>query len=141
MGGRAELVMSGTRLDIGVRLLWLLVGLLCVIVGALGIVLPLLPTTPFLLVAVFAFARSSARLHAWILAHRKFGPLINNWHQHGSIDRKSKRIAVVILIATPIISWFMGAPMWALATQVVILSMSATFILTRPLPPSEAGTE
>lgn len=133
--------MSGTRLDIGLRLMWLLVGLLCMFVGALGVVLPLLPTTPFLLVAVFAFARSSARLHAWILAHPKFGPLIDNWHQHGSIDRKSKRVAIIVIIATPIITFFIGAPMWAIAAQLVVLAISATFILTRPLPPSEMGTK
>ena len=129
--------MRGTRLDVGVRLLWLFVGLLCVFVGALGVVLPLLPTTPFLLLAVFAFARSSARLHAWILAHPKFGPLIDNWHKHGSIDRKSKRIAIIVIIATPIVTLLIGAPMWAIAAQLVVLAISATFILTRPLPPSE----
>lgn len=132
--------MTGTRLDIGVRLLWLLVGLLCVFIGALGVVLPLLPTTPFLLVAVFAFARSSARLHAWILAHPKFGPLIDNWHKHGSIDRKSKRIAIIVIIATPIITFVIGAPLWAIGAQLVVLAISATFILTRPPPPSEIGT-
>jgi len=115
--------------------------MLCIVVGALGVVLPLLPTTPFLLVAVFAFARSSARLHAWILAHPKFGPLIDNWHQHGSIDRKSKRIAIIVIICTPIVTLFIGAPMWAIAAQLVVLALSATFILTRPLPPSEPGTE
>ena len=56
--------------------MWLLGGLAAVAVGAVGVVLPLLPTTPFLLVAAFAFARSSERLDRWLREHRTFGPLI-----------------------------------------------------------------
>jgi len=123
--------------DKGIRLLWLVAGLLSVVVGAIGVVLPLLPTTPFLLVAAFAFARSSVRLTRWLHAHPKFGPLIENWQKYGSIDRKSKQMSMVVIVATPIITWFFGTPWWALASQVAVLTCSATFILTRPLPPGE----
>jgi uncharacterized membrane protein YbaN (DUF454 family) len=116
------------------RLLWLLVGLTAVAIGAVGVVLPLLPTTPFLLVAAFAFSRSSARLDSWLREHRTFGPLIENWQRDGSIDRNVKRTAMVVIVATPVITWFSGAPLWVLASQVVVLSASALFILTRPLP-------
>ena len=128
-------------MDIGVRLLWLLVGLMCVALGALGVVVPLLPTTPFLLVAAFAFARSSARLTRWLHEHRTFGPLIENWQKYGSIDRKSKTTSIVVIVLTPVITFLIGvlAPWWALAAQVAVLSCSATFILTRPLPPAEAS--
>ena len=126
-------------MDIGVRLLWLLVGLMCVALGALGVVVPLLPTTPFLLVAAFAFARSSARLTRWLHEHRTFGPLIENWQKYGSIDRKSKTTSIVVIVLTPVITFLIGVPWWALAAQVAVLSCSATFILTRPLPPAEAS--
>jgi len=117
------------------RLLWLLVGLTAVALGAVGVVLPLLPTTPFLLVAAFAFARSSAQLNRWLREHRSFGPLIDNWHRDGSIDRKAKRTAVIVIVVTLVITWLLSAPLWIITCQVVVLSASAIFILTRPLPP------
>ena len=73
------------------RVLWLLLGIAATGFGIAGAVLPLLPTTPFLLVATYAFARSSPRLHAWLMSHRQFGPLIANWQQHGAIGRRAKQ--------------------------------------------------
>ncbi len=93
------------------KVLWLLVGLTSVGVGAVGVVLPLLPTTPFLLIAAFAFARSSVRLDNWLREHQSFGPLINNWHRDGSIDRKERRIAILVILITPVITWLFGAPL------------------------------
>ena len=109
-------------------------GLTAVALGALGVVLPLLPTTPFLLLAAFAFARSSEQLNSWLRNHRTFGPLIDNWHRNGSIDRKSRRAALIVIFATPVITWLLDAPLWILACQIAILSAVAIFILTRPLP-------
>ena len=97
-------------------------------------VLPLLPTTPFLLVAAFAFARSSKRLDGWLRGHRTFGPLIENWHRDGSIDPKVKRTAIIIIIATPVITWLLAAPLWVVVSQIIVLSAAAVFILTRPSP-------
>ncbi len=121
-------------MDSGIKVVWLLVGLASVALGAIGLVLPLLPTTPFLLVAAFAFARSSTRLNNWLREHRSFGPLIENWHRDGSIDRKVKRTAIVVILITPVITWLLRAPFWIIACQVVVLSAAAIFILTRPLP-------
>ncbi len=118
----------------GIRVLWLLAGLMSVAIGAIGVVLPLLPTTPFLLIAAFAFARSSTRLNRWLREHRSFGPLIDNWHREGSIDRKVKRIAITVILVTPVITWLFGAPLWIIACQIVVLSVASVYILTRPLP-------
>jgi uncharacterized membrane protein YbaN (DUF454 family) len=120
--------------DSGIRVFWLLAGLMSVAIGAVGVVLPLLPTTPFLLIAAFAFARSSARLDNWLREHRSFGPLINNWYRDGSIDRKVKRVAIIVILMTPVITWLFGAPLWIIVCQIVVLSAAAVFILTRPLP-------
>ena len=117
------------------RLLWLLTGIVFLAIGAIGVVLPILPTTPFLLAAAYCFTRSSHRLHRWLHHHPTFGPLINNWNQYGSIDRRSKRIAIVVILLTPMITLMVGAPWWALASQLLILGAAATFILTRPDPP------
>jgi len=120
--------------NINTRFIWLLAGLAAVAIGAIGVVVPLLPTTPFLLVAAFAFARSSNRLNSWLREHRTFGPVINNWHRDGSIDRKAKRMATIVIVATPLVTWLLEAPLWIVACQVVVLSAAAIFILTRPSP-------
>ncbi len=125
-------------MKIRTRLLWLLVGLAAFAIGAVGVVLPLLPTTPFLLVAAFAFARSSERMNRWLREHRTFGPLLDNWHRDGSIDLKVKRIAMIVIVLTPVVTWLLGAPSWIIACQIVVLSAAALFILTRPLP-AEGG--
>jgi len=110
-------------------------GLVFFSIGAIGVVLPLLPTTPFLLLAAYCFTRSSPRLNRWLHSHPRFGPLINNWNQYGSIDRLSKRIALVVILLTPVITLVIGVPWWALVSQLLILCIAATFILTRPDPP------
>jgi len=65
------------------RAFWLGLGLVCVALGTIGIFLPLLPTTIFLIIAAYAFARSSERLHNWLLSNKIFGPLIKDWHVLG----------------------------------------------------------
>src|SRR5690606_40433852 len=78
--------------------------------GLLGVVLPGLPTVPFILVAAWAAMRGSPRLHAWLLAHPRFGPMIRNWQEHGAVTQRSK----VLAIATMAISagiLFLASPM------------------------------
>lgn len=130
---------SVVAVDKGVRIFWALTGLTSVAIGAVGVVLPLLPTTPFLLVAAFAFARSSERLARWLKEHRSFGALIDNWHCEGSIDGKTKRIALTMLLLTPVATWMLNAPLWILGLQVVGLSGAGLFILTRPSPSAVQG--
>ncbi len=114
------------------RPFWLVVGGLAVALAAAGVVLPLLPTTPFLLVAAFAFARSSPRLHAWLLSHRLFGPLIENWRRYGAISRGAKITAVVGMAGVLGLSAAFGANRWVLAIQAMVMLGSAAFILSRP---------
>ena len=75
-------------------------GFACVGLGLLGIFLPLLPTTPFLLLAAACFARSSPRFHAWLLANRTFGPLIHQWEKNRTIPRKTKWVAIALMSVT-----------------------------------------
>ena len=79
------------------RFLWSVFGVACVGLGALGIVLPLLPTTPFLLLAAFAFGKSSPRLHHWIMTHPRLGPPLHNWKAHGAIGRRAKAMAISMM--------------------------------------------
>ena len=117
------------------RVVLILVGLTALALGALGVILPLLPTTPFVLVAAIAFANSSERLHQWLLDHDLFGPLITNWRQYGAISRPTKILSLVSMVAIVTISWLLAVPTYVIVIQVLTLSISATFIVTRPLPP------
>lgn len=117
------------------RVLWFSLGVLSVALGTLGVVLPLLPTTPFLLVAAFAFSRSSQRWHDWLHRHRVFGPIIDEWNRHGAINRKTKIIGVGSMIAAFSLSLALKLNPMVLAIQGIALTCSAIFVLTRPSPP------
>ena len=117
---------------LGVRLFWLVVGLLALGLGLVGAVLPLLPTTPFLLLAAFSFARSSPRLANWLDTHPRFGPLIANWREHRAIGRRAKIAAISVILLTPIVSVALGFDVRIIVTQIIVLTIVAAFILSRP---------
>ncbi|WP_120633042.1 YbaN family protein [Ruegeria sp. EL01] len=112
--------------------LWAGLGLLCVALAVIGIVLPLLPTVPFLLLAAFFFARSSSRLHNWLLSHRAFGPMIQDWQSSGAIRPGAKKAATVSVAAVFGLSVVMSAPNHVLIIQAVVLSCVMLVIWTRP---------
>ncbi len=74
----------------GLRLVWLALGFLCIALGVIGALLPLMPTTIFLILAAGCFARSSPRLEARLLAHPRFGPLVQGWRDTGAIPMRAK---------------------------------------------------
>lgn len=121
------------------RLFWLALGHGAFALGLAGAILPLLPTTPFMLLALGAYARSSPRLRARLYAHPRFGPPLQRWHEQGAISGRGKAIAVLAMVASwgiatwqinhPAIPWLMGA---------VAIGVSA-FILTRPRATAPSG--
>jgi uncharacterized membrane protein YbaN (DUF454 family) len=113
------------------RPLWLIVGFVATALGLAGIVLPLVPATPFFLLAAFAFARSSPRFHDWLVNHPRIGPAIRDWQREGAISRKAKRLAMIAIVATFVLSLLLGVPGWMLAVQGVVLLAVSVFILTR----------
>lgn len=111
---------------------WILLGLLATVAGIAGIILPLVPTTPFLLLATFAFARSSPTLHNWLVTHPTLGPPIANWNTYGAINRRSKITAMVLMAAALALSLSVNAPIAAIFAQAVAMIAASVFILTRP---------
>lgn len=117
------------------RIVWFSVGAIALALGVLGIVLPLLPTTPFVLLAAFAFARSSTRFHDWLLGHRVFGQMILNWRRDGSIDVRTKFVAALSMVAVLVVSVLLHVPPLILGLQAITLIAVAVFVLSRPSPP------
>lgn len=115
-----------------VRAFWLMVGLVSVAGGVAGIILPLVPTTPFLLLAAFAFARSSPAWHTWLTTHPRLGPPIADWNNHRAISRRAKVWSMIAMVATLGLSVITDVRPMLLAVQAVVLVVVGTFILTRP---------
>lgn len=121
------------------KYLWLLLGWASVGLAAVGAVLPLLPTTPLLLVAAFAFSRSSDRWHRWLTNHPRFGPLILDWRLYGAIATRAKVAATLSLIVAMGISVALVTVPWILIVQATLLLAVAVFIWSRPIPPVDSG--
>lgn len=106
---------------------WLNVGL-----AFIGIALPGLPTTPFLLVAVWAFARSSERFHDWLYHHPRFGPALRAWRDHRVVPVRAKVLAVVTMTASLLYVIFFIADDWLLpALMAGVMVPTATWLITR----------
>jgi len=114
------------------RVLWLSLGVTSVALGAVGVVLPLLPTVPFMLLAAFCFARSSDRLHDWLINHPQFGPSIEDWRRSGAIQRRVKLYATASIAVAWLIPFLVGVRPMILAIQATVLLAVLTFIWTRP---------
>jgi uncharacterized membrane protein YbaN (DUF454 family) len=109
------------------RAFFLAAGTLALVLGLIGIFLPLLPTTPFVLLAAACYARGSRRFYDWLLAQRTFGPIVHEWERHRSIPYRTKVTAVVLMsltLGTSIV--FFVKPTWlkiALAVMGVALAV------------------
>ena len=114
------------------RILYLIIGCLSLASGIIGIFLPLVPTTSFLLLSAFCFARSSDTFYKWLVTHPRLGAPIQDWKKYGCINKKSKILAILMIIFSIVISIVLDVPKTMLIIQILILSAVSTFILTRP---------
>jgi len=114
------------------RVFFLALGWSALALGLIGIALPGLPTTPFLLVAAFGFGKASPGLRNWLVHHPRFGPPIRDWEERGAISRRTKTKSVIAMVAVVVISLVLGAPPWVLWVQGVGIAIGAAFVLTRP---------
>lgn len=124
-----------------VRFAYLALGLLCVGLGVIGVFLPVMPTTVFMLIAVWAFSRSSARLETWLLEHRRFGPRIREWREFGTIPLTVKLTAWGSMAASLTLMVVSGASWIALSGASSVMLIGAIYIASRPSkPPEKSGT-
>ena len=122
-----------------IRWLYLALAWLFLALAALGVVLPGLPTTPFVLLAAWAAARGSPRLHAWLRAHRVFGPTLVAWETHGAVSRRAKRAAVAVMAASAALGWAFAPQAWMAALATAVMTAVGVWLWRRPEPPSQAG--
>ncbi len=116
-----------------VRLALVVAGFACVGLGIAGLVLPVLPTTPFMLLAGACFARSSPRFHRWLLHHGTFGPIVSEWERHRAIPYRTKIWAIVLMSATLAASIaFFVKPPWLKAALAVFGVLMAVWLYRRP---------
>ena len=101
--------------------------------GAVGVVVPGLPTTPFMLIALWAFSKSSQRFHDWLYAHPLFGPPLHQWRSHRVIPGKAKLLAVSTMAASFLyLSFFTGISTWIKVLIALVMLYGAAFILSKP---------
>ncbi len=114
------------------RIFYIALGWVAVGVGLIGVVVPVLPTTPFLLVAAFAFGRGSPEARVWLIEHAHFGPAIRNWEDNRAISRRAKGLALSMMALVFVASVILGARPLILLIQALCLGGAGLFILTRP---------
>ena len=108
-------------------------GWLCVGLGVIGIIMPLFPTTPFLLVALWAFSRSSPEMAEKIRNHRIAGAYVRDWEDEGVIPLGAKIIAITMMTAMlGYLQFGSGAPLWAVIAAGCVMALAAAYILSRP---------
>jgi uncharacterized protein len=115
------------------KYLYLAAGWISVGLAIMGVILPILPTTPFLLVAVWAFSRSSPELAERIRNHKTFGPLVRDWQDAGVIPVKAKFLAMAMMSGASVYLWFYSTtPHWAALIAIVVMVAAAIYVLSRP---------
>ena len=115
------------------RGVYLVLGLLLVALGLVGAFLPVLPTTPFLILAAACFARSSERLEAWLLGHPRFGSVLRSWRERGAIPSRAKVMAVAGSTLGFVVFYATSAPgPWLLAAVAGLMLVGMAYVLSRP---------
>ncbi len=113
---------------------WLLraLAVLSLVLGFVGLFLPILPTTPFILLAAWAAARSSPRMLAWLENHRLFGQMLRDWRQGGVVSRKAKWGATTVMSLSAVFLFFTVPKLWAAASAIACMAAVLVWLWRRP---------
>lgn len=122
------------------RIPYFCLGCLMIVLGFIGALLPLMPTTIFLILACWFFARSSPRLEKWLLTHRRFGATLRAWQESGAISRSAKLMACAGMTTGFGLFWIGAHPKpWLAAGVAALLLASAFYVVSRPGPTGHQG--
>ncbi|MGM0906328.1 MAG: YbaN family protein [Pseudomonadota bacterium] len=125
-----------------ILLLWRALALFFVLLGLVGIALPVMPTVPFLIAALWAASKGWPRLEAWLINHPKYGPDIRAWRDNRVIKRRSKVIALIMMATGYLVLWLLvpQVPVWLKGLVGVVLLTVGYWLATRPeLVPENNG--
>ncbi|ADZ90706.1 DUF454 family protein [Marinomonas mediterranea] len=117
----------------GKRIFYIVLGWLSLVTGVIGIFLPLLPTTPLVLLSAWCFSRSSTRFHNWLINHKYFGPIILDWQSGDGIPKKVRNRALIVMWLGMSISMFIVWRFWATIGLVTIGVCVSIYMLRMPL--------
>lgn len=124
----------GLPLNPMVRAAWLVAAWVALGLAVAGVVLPGLPTVPFVLLASWCAMRGSPKLHRWLAGHPRFGPMIVEWERHGAVSRRAKRTAVAMMALASAVMWWSPAPLWAWAVASTTMLLVGSWLWLRPEP-------
>lgn len=120
---------------------FLLLGFVMLALGFIGALLPVMPTTIFLILAAWCFGRSSPRLEAWLLSHPAFGQLLLDWREHGAMSRKAKRAACIGIAIGYVLFLATASPsLWLACFVAGVMLASAIWIVKRPEGPDRSNS-
>lgn len=122
----------GRRRDRAARFAWTALGWTALALGAIGLLLPVVPTAPFVILAAFAFGRGSPRMRARLERSRQFGPAIRDWEERGAIRPRHKAVACGLMGLSFAAAVLLGLAPAALVAQGAAMGLAAAFVLTRP---------
>lgn len=115
------------------KVIFIILGWLFLVLAVIGIPLPILPTTPFLLLAAYFFSQSNERLHQWLLHTKYLGPMIVNWERYGIIRTKAKVLSVTIIITLFSYTLIFVNVSYKIKILVTLIGIAViTFIVSRP---------
>lgn len=114
------------------RIVWFVIGCVFVTLGGIGILLPIMPTVPFLLIAVWAFFHSSPRLGVKIMRHPTYGPPIRAFYKYGVISRMAKLWAIVAMASSVIVAVLLKIDWRLVLIQAAVCSGVALWMIRRP---------
>ena len=121
------------------KVILITIGWLCIGLAFIGTFVPGIPTTIILIIALWAFAQSSKKFHSWLLNHKRFGPILQNWESHKVVPRKAKILMVILQISAVIIFHYSLQNIYLTAILIVTLVFVARYVLSLPseLPVNE----
>jgi len=119
------------------RYLWLALGFISLGVAYLGVILPGLPYSPFIVFAAYCFAKSSPRMHDWIMNHRIFGPFITNWNQKRVFPLKLKFFMLISMSASLALMYTGNVPMRGIIYTAVFMALVAIWAWRFPSTPED----
>ena len=114
------------------RTILISLGLLCVGLGFVGVFVPGIPTTIFLIIALWAFTKSSEKLRYWLLHHKRFGPILNNWQKHKVVPRRAKILMVILMSSAVVLFHYSLQNLYLTIGLIIILVSVAIYVISLP---------